>query len=243
MAAITAGTLIQASVLRSRLTEVCNAILPTSGYYASDQSLPDQVSASYLCTRAELISSCNSIINGFTPVVGTDLITSSSTYTAIRNLFSEMGRCRKMHYYQAGAGDQTDPSGLTGVTSAGSGTWTYFKSSFSWTGNNGTKPAAASNANTSVTGYKTLPDTSTGWAGNTRLLPGTANSLSGIIYAVQGMEQLLTNFKNEWTNRNGNSSWWNGAAGTSTNTSNRVFFVRYWCHTNCHSDHSSRGRR
>ena len=66
-------------------------------------------------------------------------------------------------------------------------------------------------------------------------------SVNSIIKALEGVEQQMTNFGNDWSARNGSTGWWSDA----TSSSNRVFFVRYWCHNNCHNScrHSQRSRR
>ncbi len=257
MAALSSNTIIDVVVFKNRLKERLNEILPTGGY--SSSNLPNAQMSFLVTTRESLLGDINAVVNNDTTLTSDTIINSTKVFNLIKQVFVELGRCRKVYYHNAqnnpGAGTTQAPSTIAnniGATNSNSGTFTYFKSAFSFTGNYAS-PTAQANSNTNVEGYKTIPEINVNnWQNNTRRDIGTtkipAMSVNSIIKALQGVEQQMTTFGNDWSTRNGSTGWWSGIAGDTTNSSNRVFFVRYWCHSNCHSDchsscHGSRGRR
>lgn len=254
MTEIVKGSKITASTLHTVLKEKCNALLPSSGYYDRTTSLPYGLSGNYLQTRAEMINWINTEIDGMwnEQIKTGEKVYATHVFQWMSHIFKCLGCCRKLYWYDRGTQAPGSQDNAQTVASWGQtgGTWTYFKPSFAWEGNVNYLPRAVSNANTNNTGYQPYPLTGTNWQNNTRLSTATGQILTvnQIIKAVEGANQQITNFTNEWNNRNNNAAYWNGNSEDTSNTSNRVLFVRYWCHTNCHSNchsncHGSRSRR
>lgn len=254
MASITTGDLISSSAFKSALKEKCAALLPSSGYYDNTTTVPTAFSTSYLTSRATLISAINSDIDAYcdTTIATNKVITSNHVFELFKIVFKHMGCCRKMYYYDMGAvspGSQKAASTIaTEEAASAGGTWTYFKDSFAWTGNLNVMPKAAGASVTNVNGYQTFPHSNTNWQNNTQLATNTVKvselSINNLIKAVTVINTQLENFCTEFNTKNSNTSYWDGNAENSSNISNRVLFVRYWCHTNCHYNcHTDRARR
>lgn len=251
MGALTKGSKIDAAVFKNRLKEIIDGVVPTGGW--SSSNYPDSQMAFMLTTRDDIVNAAKNIVTNDTTITSNTLITATKVFNLIRSVFVELGRCRRIYYHNAqdnpGPGTQNSPSTIAdsvGATSGG-GVFAYFTKSFSFSGNYAS-PAAEPATNKDVQGYKTYPEKGTNnWHTNTTRATGTAQissmSVNNLIKAVENVEQQMTNFKTEWTTRNNASGWWSGSASDSANTSNRIFFVRYWCHTNCHSNHHQRNRR
>jgi len=252
MSAIESGSKINAAAFKARLKEVCNSLLPTSNYYASDQALPGQIFASYLTTRAALYNGIVNIIDTYN-IGSNQTINASKCIALLRNVFLQMGKCRKVYWYQSSNGTTADPTTIAAAVapSANSGKWTYFNTNFAWVSST-TRPEPENNDRDTdalgTTGFGTVPEVSTNWNSNTALATATAQldtvKTNAMIEALAGIEQQMTDFSTEWANRNNTTVWWNGNASDSSNTSNKIFWVKYWCHSNCHSNcHDNHGER
>lgn len=254
MAAISRFTIINVTTFKNRLKEKLNELLPSGGY--SSSNLPNSQMSFLVTTRESLLGDIYNIVNNDTTLTSNTTINSSKVFNLIRSVFIELGRCRKVYYHNAqsnpGQGTTQAPNTIAnniGATNSNSGTFTYFKSSFTFSGNYNS-PVAQSNSNTNVEGYKTIPERNVNnWQTNTRRDIATtkiaAMSVNSIIKALEGVEQQMTVFGNDWSTRNNSTGWWSGLSSDATSSSNRVFFVRYWCHNNCHNScrHSQRSRR
>ena len=173
-------------------------------------------------------------------------INAFEVFTLIKNVFVEMGRCRKVYYYQAPSNSTQTPEQIAAGLSIGAadGTWAYFKKAFAFPTGYG------HNTSSSVPEmYETIPANTTNWNNNTTRATNSTQiqgvTVNNLIQALQGVEQQMTNFGNEWANKNNVTGWWSGSASDTSNNSNKVFFVKYWwCHSNCHSNcHTNRSRR
>ena len=173
-------------------------------------------------------------------------INAFEVFTLIKNVFTELGRCRKVYYYQAASNSTQTPEQSASGLSIGptDGTWAFFKKAFEFPPNYGptTTPSVPQ-------GYGTIPANTTNWNRDTTRATNSAQlssvTVNNLIQALQGVEQQMTNFGNEWNSKNNITGWWSGSASDTSNNSNKVFFVKYWwCHSNCHSNcHPNRSRR
>lgn len=245
---------IQLAAFKSALKSTIQSMLPDSAWTSSNS--PDPQLTPYLTTKQDLYNTlCNMIDQAGTPASTNDKVHALNTWTLMRNIFVEMGRCRKVYWFNAGSsapGTTASPASLAsqyGINPV-NGTWTYFKKSFSFTGNYGVKPTAVSNVNTDVSGYQTLPDRSTNWNDNTArgLTAAQLISVNNMVNYLTTMTTQVDRFKTAWQSQNNKNTWYSGNSGDTSDTSNIVFFVRYWCHSNCHSNchgncHTNRSRR
>lgn len=257
--AVSTGNMIIATELKTKIKNLVNSILPSTGYWDANSALPDMFYSSYLTTRAafynELVSkidnytiNSNYIKSGYVPL-------SLTVFSLLQEVFKEMGRCRKVYYYQWNSTyvNHKSPttvgeaaSSIASRLNATSGTWTYFKPSVALSGTLSESVATGNNGSVSNVAIGTHPSVNTGWYNNTRL-PSNASRKSALntnqtIVALTSIDQQLDEFKAKWQARNNTNAWWNGAQ-SSANTGNGLLFVRYWCHSNCYTDHSDRSRR
>lgn len=259
MAKLVKDVTFTATDLKNRIHEICQNLLPSENvsFYIHSGNLPPYLKSTYLCTRSELLNDINNILvtEYSSLMVNTDTI-SNNVFQLLQKVFLEMGRCRKIYYYDAGyyvPGTQSNARSLATTLgiAASAGTWTYFKSNFKIENTNqlDVMPTTQNNGNKSQDGYSAYPYIlSTNWNNNTKLASNASRvsslNINQLIEAVRSIEDQLTNFSNTWQSKNNNTSWWDGNANNSKNASNKIFWVRYWCHSNCHSNcHGNRSRR
>lgn len=250
MPQIVKNTSINKTLFKDRIKEICNSLLPTSGYYAYDTTLPEHLKKSYLCSRSDLVSSVYSIIDNDTTLVDMNIdIIANNVFNLLKNVFLEMGRCRRVFWYDVNSpGTQNSPAQILSTLSLSptQGTFTYFQPNFSFE-YGPYKPTTQNNGNKNESGYDTYPATTLNWNNNTRQASNATRvnnlNINNLIEALNGVEAQLTNFRNTWSSKNNINDWWDGSA-TNSSASNKIFWVRYWCHSNCHSNcHGSRSRR
>ena len=258
MAKLKKDTNIDPTKFKQRIKEVCSDLLPAdSSSYTKDSSLPEFLRSQYLVNKSELLVDIQYILDSNKTISNDQYLFDDEVFELLRNVFKEMGRCKKVYYYDAGSilpGTQSSATVLSNSLDlpSSAGKWTYFSSSFSWNTSDTSKMnyrPNSINGNRSLSGFETIPNTNVGWNYNTRLSSNNTARVStlkinNLIEALNTVEAQFDNFTSTWSNRSNVTTWWDGNADNSNNTSNKIFWVRYWCHTNCYSNcHTNRSRR
>lgn len=243
---------------KDRVYSLCDQLLPKNNYWDSTTPVPDAISASYLCSRSELLNDIASILNEDTTIKENTEIVSTYTYEIIKKVFVELSRCKKVYIKTiSGTGEQILPTDLTNPTEDVK--WAYFKKSFDierinsqsqneYTSIASELPPKKDNEDTNITRYSSDPLGSVLWDSSTIYQLGTTKvssmSIDELIKAISDVEKQLINFQNDLNEVNSRSWMWNGSS-SNPNGSNSVTFVKYWCHKNCHSSchGNSRSRR
>lgn len=253
-ALITANNSVEIPSLKDRLYTICNQILPTFNYW--DSTTTESTYSNlynglkpYMCSRADLLSNIASILDTDTSVSQNKEVISTSIYEIIKKVFVELGRCKRVVLKNVeDNGTQVLPKDLN--TAPLTTKWVYFSKAFTfsndYTSNVSDLPPKQNNSNTNNTKFSSDPLGSVGWNNNTTYTLNSAKvstlSVNKLITAVRDVETQIERFKTDSNSVNNSEGMWNGSY-SNPNGSNKITFVRYWCHSNCHCHSSGRSRR
>lgn len=259
--------------LKDRLYSVCDTLLPKTNYWDSttDFGQPSDKHfgyglKDYMCSREELLSDIEKIIDENVPITQDEVIEPTTVYNLIQQVFAELGRCKRTYIKQLnGTGSKTSPADLDVPIEYN--VWVYYRKKFQFHSENienGTDahqrytsdieklPTPLYNWNSDNYVYSSTPGGNTGWGNDSRYVShpqqSEGMSVNNLIKAIDHVETQIANFSDELGIANRQSLqpsspyWWNGSS-VNPNGSNRIVFARYWCHNNCWCHHQSRSRR